>query len=412
MHTRSWLVSMLCAAPLAAQQALPPVGSVDVYGLSHVAERSVRPAVGFTVGDMLPDSSAKAAILARLRAIPGVVDAALFAVCCESGGRSMLFVGVAEPGAPQPTFRASPTGSVRLPPAILALDSVFSLRLIDAVRAGRTAEADSGGHEVLADSALNAIQHEYLAFTAGHASLLRNVLARSASVRDRVVAAELLDYVPDVRTVIPDLVAAVGDPASDVRKAAMRALWVIAAYEQKEPALGIRVPATAFIDMLWSLSWTDRNKSSLALSQLTVGRDTALLAELRRHAIRPLLDIARWTDPGHAFPGILILGRIEGRKDPDIFAAIQRGDRTPIIRQAEQTLGRTGADTARRRDRTPRPRSRPASPMQADGRSERNRQDPYGHAHRTPAFTRLPSSGAHGSIVHVPPSPTLGRTSG
>lgn len=208
---------------------------------------------------------------------------------------------------------------------IVARDSVFGVRLLEAVRAGRTAEADSGGHEFFTDSALNAIQHEYLAFAATHIPVLRRVLANSASAPEPVLAAEPLDYAPDVAAVIPDLLAAMRDPVSDVRNAAMRALWAIAAYGQKEPALAIRVPAAPFIDMLWSLYWTDRNKSSIALWQLTASRDSKLLAELRSRALRPLIDIARWTDPGHAVPGLVVLGRIEGRSDQEISAAMQRG---------------------------------------------------------------------------------------
>ncbi|MGH7651649.1 MAG: hypothetical protein ACREMS_07365 [Gemmatimonadaceae bacterium] len=338
MRTCSSLLLILLAAPLAAQHALPPVGSIDVYGVQQVSESAVRRAVGIAPGDLLPDSAAKVAILTRLRAIPGVDDAKLFAICCEGSGRTMVFVGIAEPGTPRPRFRAAPTGSAHLPAEILARDSVFSQRFIEAIRAGRNAEADSGGHEFFADSALNAMQHQYLAFAATRIPLLRDVLAHSASATQRVLAAELLDYAPDVRTVIPDLVAAMDDPVSDVRNAAMRALWVIAAFAQKEPALDIHVPTTPFIDKLWSLDWTDRNKASLALSQLTLDRDRELLAELRRRALRPLLDIARWTDPGHAFPGVVMLGRIEGRSDPEIFAAIQRGDRASIIAQAVRML--------------------------------------------------------------------------
>jgi hypothetical protein len=338
MRTRSPLLLIFLAWPLAAQQTLPPVGSIDVYGVQQVNDSAVRRAVGIAPGDLLPDSAAKAAIRARLRALPGVEDADLFAVCCEATGRTMLFVGIAEAGTPRPSFRAAPTGSARLPAEILARDSVFSLRFIEAIRAGRSAEADSGGHEFFADSALNAIQHQYLAFAATRIPLLRDVLAHSSSARQRVLAAELLDYAPDVRTVIPDLVAAMDDPVSDVRNAAMRALWVIAAFAQKEPGLGIHVPTAPFIDKLWSLEWTDRNKASMALSQLTADRDPRVLNELRRRAFRPLLDIAQWTDPGHAFPGVVLLGRIEGRSDPEIFAALQRGDRTSIIAQAVRML--------------------------------------------------------------------------
>jgi hypothetical protein len=250
----------------------------------------------------------------------------------------MVFIGIAESGTPQLTYRPSPTGSIRLPAEIVARDSVYSVRLLEAVRAGRNAEADSGGHEFFVDSALNAIQHEYLTFAPTRLALIRDVLEHSAVTQQRVLAAELLNYAPDVREVIPDLVTALHDPASDVRNAAMRSLWAIAAYGQAKPELGIHVPFAPFIDLLGSLDWTDRNKSSLALMQLTAGRDSSLLRELRARAIRPLLDIARWSDLGHAGPAVLILGRIEGRSDQDIFGALQRRDRTAIVEQAERML--------------------------------------------------------------------------
>jgi len=250
----------------------------------------------------------------------------------------MLFIGVAETDAPIPAFHAAPTGRIRLPAEIMKRDSVFQERLMDAMRGGRSAEVDSGGHEFFTDSALNEIQHEYLRYAATRIPMLRQVLTNSADARNRALAAELLDYAPDVRTVIPDLVAAIRDPDDGVRNAAMRALWVIAAHGQKEPAAGIRVPAEPFIDMLWSLHWTDRNKASTALWQLTATRDAALLSKLRARALRPLIDIARWTDTGHAIPGLVLLGRIEGMTDEAIFAAVQRGDRAGIITGAEKMV--------------------------------------------------------------------------
>jgi hypothetical protein len=336
--TRFLIALTILAAPLGAQQSLPPIGSIEIYGLEHITDSVVRRGVGLAPGEIPPDRADKSAIQTRLRMIRGVRDASLTAVCCNAGGRTMVFVGIAESTAPRLTFRPAPNGNVRLPAEIVARDSVFGVRLLEAARAGRSAEADSGGHEFFADSALNAIQHEYLTFAPTRLALIRDVLEHSSSTPQRVLAAELLNYAPDAREIVPDLVSALRDPASDVRNAAMRSLWVIAAYGQTKPELGIHVPFAPFIDMLWSVDWTDRNKSSLALMQLTAGRDSGLLRELRTRAIRPLLDIARWADPGHAFPAVLILGRIEGRSEQEISGALQRGDRTRIVEQAERML--------------------------------------------------------------------------
>lgn len=330
------LVLATLALPVAAQRPASVIGSVDVYGLQRVSEESVRGAAALAAGTALPDSASRAAIRRRLRSISGVDDAGLYTVCCDSTGRTMVFIGIAERGARRPSFRVAPSGADHLPREIVERDSVFQVRLREAVEAGRSAEVDSGGHEFFADPALNAIQHEYLAFVRDRVPLLRRVLMNSARPRERTLAAELLDYAEDVRTVIPDLLNAMRDPVSDVRNAAMRALFVIAAHGQKEPALKIQVPGAPFIDMLWSLDWTDRNKASAALWQLSAGRDPKLMGELRGQALGPLIDIARWTDPSHALPGLVILGRIEGRSDNEIFASFLRGERTAILDQAER----------------------------------------------------------------------------
>lgn len=72
--------------------------------------------------------------------------------------------------------------------------------------------------------------------------------------------------------------------------------------------------------------------------QLTTNREPKLLAALRARAVRPLIDIGSWSDVGHAAPGLILLGRIQGRRDEEIFGMIQRGERTAIIEEAKRML--------------------------------------------------------------------------
>ena len=66
----------LClAAVLALQDAPPPIGLVEIYGLRHVAEAPVRQAVGLQAGDAFPESNKE--IVARLERVPGVAEARL-----------------------------------------------------------------------------------------------------------------------------------------------------------------------------------------------------------------------------------------------------------------------------------------------------------------------------------------------
>ena len=88
--------------------------------------------------------------------------------------------------------------------------------------------------------------------------------------------------------------------------------------------------------MLNSLAWTDRNKASLALMELTESRDSALLKALRTRAFDALVDIAEWTNPGHSMAGVMMLGRIAGIADADIYAMFERGERDKIIAAARK----------------------------------------------------------------------------
>lgn len=115
---------------------------------------------------------------------------------------------------------------------------------------------------------------------------------------------------------------------------AMRALAVIAGFAQRNPGLHIQVPAAPFVDLLDSPVWTDRNKAVFALAGLTEGRDPALLAALRKRALPPLAEMARWKSRGHALGPLLVLGRIAGMPDADVTAACDRNDREAVIRAA------------------------------------------------------------------------------
>ena len=342
-RTVLWVALLLAlAAPLAAQQVLP-IGIVDFYGLRRVSESDARRALGIAEGDSLvPDSMAPA--LRRLRALPGVADARLTPVCCESDGRWALFVGVAEHGAPAVALDSAPHGAVRLPDAIVRLGAALQDTLLAAVQRGQSAEHDSAGHAFFDEPGLHAIQEQFLAYAAANVPELIAVLHRSGDAAHRALAAELLGYAPDVGQVVPDLVQAVHDADGDVRNNAMRALLVIAAWAQQHPETGIRVPATPFIDMLNSLVWTDRNKSSYALYELTASRDSSLLAELRAQALPALLDIARWRSVGHAFVGYMVLGRIEGVPDETLQEAWRRGDRRQVIDAAVRIIAADGSD--------------------------------------------------------------------
>lgn len=325
------VLSLATALPSAAQ--LPAVGIIDFYGRRTVPEADLRRALGVAEGDsQLP---ARAELERRIGAVPGVTGQAVTAVCCEQG-RTILYVGIEERARRAPLYRPAPAGPVRLPSDILEAGEALERAWEDAVRRGAADEDRSRGHSLLADPAARAIQERFPALAARDSARLRAVLHGSADPRHRALAAQVLAYVDDKRTVVPDLVEAMRDPDDGVRNNAMRGLALMAGYGRTVPEAGIRVTAEPFIALAGSLTWTDRNKASLALLELTENRDPALLAALGREALPALADIARWKAPGHALPALLVLGRIAGLTDDATFAASQRNERETVIAAAER----------------------------------------------------------------------------
>lgn len=327
---------LLLAAPAAAgaqDMMTLPVGIIDVYGFRRVPVERARAVLGIAVGDTVPRSTAAA--VKRLEAIPGVARAYVDRVCCEQG-KWIVYVGVEERGAPALHLGPAPAGAARLPDEIVRAGAAFDSAFTGAIARGVVGDDQTQGHSLMQDSAARAAQERFIPLAARYLPQLRDVLHHSADADQRERAAEVIAYAADKREVVPDLVAATRDPSSGVRNAATRALGVIAVLAQRRPELGIRVPTAPFIDMLNSVVWTDRNKSSMTLAQLTIGRDSALLADLRARALPALADIARWKAPGHAYNGIVILGRIAGWSDDRIGRVTQGGNVEELIRAAQR----------------------------------------------------------------------------
>ena len=322
------------STPVNAAAQLPRVGIIDFYGLRKMTAAQVREALGIAVGDSLTALSLFE-VPARLADIAGVTSAAIDPVWCEDG-KTMLYVGVLEEGAPQLELRAPPTGTARVPAEVEQAGIAFAQAHNRAVMRGFVREDISQGHSLMADSAARLIQLRFVDLAAKYGDSLRAVLRSSNDPDHRALAAEVLAYSANKQSVVADLVYAMRDPASDVRNNATRALALIAAYGQANPGLGITVPYEPFIDLLNSIAWTDRNKASLALMELTAKRDPALIGLLKTRAFDSIVDIAQWTNPGHSMAGVMMLGRIAGLPDAETYAMFERGEKDKIIAAARK----------------------------------------------------------------------------
>jgi hypothetical protein len=324
-----WLTLVLMLLSFGQSDSqLPAIQTIDFYGLRTVSQAQVRKALQIKEGDVPPESPLPAQL--RIEAVDRIMRARLNFVCCEKG-KTTLYVGVQEQDVPDLQFRAAPTGSVRLPFDVLPTGAAFQQAYTMALEAGDHAEDQSEGHSLMHFSEARAAQKKFISLAALHPAILHDVLRNSADAHQRALAAQILAYAADKRDVTADLIYATRDPDDEVRNNATRALWIIAKFGQRKPELQIQVPPTVFIDLLNSLVWTDRNKSSNALLEITFNRDPAVLAEIRAKALLSLVEMARWKAIAHAQASLFLLGRIGGMSEDDIQAAIDRGDRESII---------------------------------------------------------------------------------
>jgi hypothetical protein len=309
------------------------VDVLDFYGLRKVSESQVRKALGIREGDRMPPSKGDAE--SKLDQIPGVVEAHLEAVCCDNG-QTILYVGIEERGAPHFELREPPDGDVTLPPEIVSTYDRFLAAAQTAAHRGSTEEDLTHGHPLMADGSARAIQEMFPALADEHLAELRNVLRNSSDEAQRAMAAYVLVYASRKRDVVDDLQFALKDADAGVRNNAARSLLALSVLAKLDPSSGVRISPTWFIEMLNSLSWSDRSRALKALQTLTDSRDPLVLDQLRTRALDALIDMARWKTLSHALPAFILLGRVAGMAEPEIQDAWTRGDRDAVINAAKK----------------------------------------------------------------------------
>jgi POTRA domain, FtsQ-type len=317
--------------PALQDPEFPPIGIIDFYGLRSISEQQVREALQIKEGDTLSSEPKEAK--KRLESLPGVAEARIQIVCCDEG-KAILFVGISEKGATSLQFRPAPTGDVRLLQDVIQGWEDFQKALLEAVRKGDSDEDQSSGHALSGNPATRAVQQRFITFAERDRKLLSDVLHHSADAEHRAIAAYVIAYFPDKHLVVNDLIEAIRDPAEGVRNHAIRALWVMAISSQRTTThRQIQVSVRPFIEMLNSIAWGDRNKSSLALLGLTEKLEPAILSELRQKALLSLIEMARWKS-SKAYEPFVLLGRVAGLSEDEIKTAWERGDRASFIESA------------------------------------------------------------------------------
>ena len=321
-------MALVCAASAQA----PHIGNIDFYGLHRVTAEKILQTGRVEPGGGLPPS--KGELEDAIATIPGVVAVHVEAVCCD-GNAADLFIGIEEQGAEHAAFRSPPSGPTSLPQELLDLYPEFLSAVQRAAVKGTADEDMTGGHAIMADPVVSAIQRKFIDFAAAHLGLLRDELRTGSVPVERAVAAMVIGYAPRKLDVVNDLQFAIDDPDEAVRANAMKSLTAIAVLAHQQPGFGIRIAPTWFVEMLNSVELSDRMAATRALLTLTDnGANPTALDLLRERALGSLVEMARWKTLSYALPPFLLLGRVAGIGDAQTRQDWEKGDREAVIQKA------------------------------------------------------------------------------
>ena len=294
---------------------LPRVVSIDIYGARKTPRERILNELKLSEGDRLPAS--KGDLEERLEQISEVAGARVEALCCTEAG-VQLFVGIAERGAPYFAFRSKPRDERFLPDEVVQTYRSLVRAMDDAGRRGQLRQDLTQGHALMAEPQGRALQEGLRDYVSGHLKLMRAVLRNSADEEHRAIAATVIGYAPRKADVVNDLMYALQDPNERVRANAVRSLEAIAVLARLKPNLAITISPTWFVEMLNSLSLSDRQRAAAALVTLTGSDGEKALQQIRERAWDSVVEMAGWHSLRHAVPAFVLLGRIAGMSESEI----------------------------------------------------------------------------------------------
>jgi hypothetical protein len=193
---------------------------------------------------------------------------------------------------------------------------------------GHATEDDSEGYTLTNDARARKAELALRDYALRNETLILQVLTSCREARDRSIAAQMVGYGRQSKEQIDALAEASLDPDGGVRNDSIRALEVLAG---AKPNLAEMIPIDPFIRLLHSGEWSDHNKTSRLLMNLTKTRNPTVLEQLRKEALDPLLEMAQRRHRGHAEPALVILGRIAGIDEDTLNRLIETNDAEAII---------------------------------------------------------------------------------
>jgi hypothetical protein len=332
MKFRILLASVLVSSAAFGQQKTQHIGDIEFYGYAGLDLGKIRAAMPLREGDNFsasPDSVFKLIeqVGEAVKSATGRTPTGVAPVCCDSQGDWIVYVGLPGNSVRNLQYKSAPKGTERLPADIVTLYRQTMENLMESVQIG-AGEDDSKGYALSTDPQLRSRQLAMREYAIRNESLIRSVLRSSSDPEQRTIAAFALGYASQSSEQIAALVEAARDSNDVVRNNAIRALAVLA---KSDARIAARIPAKIFVEMLSSGAWSDRNKGGFLLETLTQSRNPGLLKLLRSRSLTPLLEMARWRNPGHSNSAELLLGRIAGIEEGRLQQLIRSGQVDTII---------------------------------------------------------------------------------
>ncbi len=297
------------------------IGTLDMYGNRKTISTVILQHLKFKIGDSINHDNFKPEqIAAQLEKIPGIKHATVNPICCDTNNNMMLYIGIGENDSFIFKHRYAPSQNFRLTATMMKTYQNFTRQSELAVQSGQSSEDDSLGYSMASFQPARKEQQQFVLFARNNFALLAEVLKHSKYANHRAAAADIIAYSLNRKSVVDNLIYATDDADEEVRNNAIRALSVLAGYLNAHQELKITIPGQPFIKMLNSIVWTDRNKGSMLLMQLTQKRNDGLLQKIKQQALPSIIEMAGWQDRNHAFPSFLILGRIAGIDNEQLFS--------------------------------------------------------------------------------------------
>jgi hypothetical protein len=296
------------------------IGVIDFYGSNNISGKDIMNAINIKEGDSVSGIN-KNELIRKLRSISGVKQAYITTVCCEeSMGRSILYVGVSNKDAMTDPYHPSPATHITLPKEIIDDYDKLNELMFEGITKGQSGEDRSQGHSLMNYIPARTIQEKFVGYASQYPALLKNVLKNSSDASQRAIAAQIIAYSKNKESIIDDLLYAVHDNDETVRNNSTRALALIASYTAGHPELKIKkIPVEPFIEMINSITWSDRNKGAAVLLSLTENRDSLTIKRLKEKALSSIIEMSKWKNAGHAMMAYVLLGRITGFTDEEIY---------------------------------------------------------------------------------------------